>query len=438
MMIIQSLNPLYSTTSKSIVDPGDDSALSNLKPPSPIQSNKENKQKEADRFVHYRRATNSMTRSRIIDDRHRNASSSKVRIKSSLSYNYYHLSIIITLVILIQLTFHSSGINCLQNPNENDHVKLISSATGKGATKGASKGRRPPSSASRKSDGEPSSLEFGRHDLDESSEAYRSQHQGNAEDHEQGTITRNRHEPFGSEDYNFQDTSTTLASDNKNNDNNHLIQQQETTTITNPDNHHQVATSSEQSKMVHMVDLPEEQPQREVLTWPLVEETCSLYRGSQRSERLNGTYLTYCSKHKIDLLFSIDILERIMHQSMFECQRVLSEFIRLDEQINKFYESFKLLLKRYNCQNGYSVKWNCIDCKVSPVNQYTKTTLKGSQLLIMIIKTLKSKLGCCFNFIQKATAAANNAQSTRHFGLGEISSIISLIFSSNAFAYDTT
>lgn len=55
----------------------------------------------------------------------------------------------------------------------------------------------------------------------------------------------------------------------------------------------------------------------------------------------------------------------IMHDSVEECDKILDEFIQLDELINQFDYLFKNLLTRYNCHNGYSVKWSCEDCKVS-------------------------------------------------------------------------
>lgn len=104
---------------------------------------------------------------------------------------------------------------------------------------------------------------------------------------------------------------------------------------------------------------------KEFLTSSLAERTCQLDRGCQRKDRLNNTYLSYCARHKLEHLFSNDVIDDLMHGSSETCERVLDEFIRLDEQINKFDESFKTLLQRYNCHNGYSVKWTCADCKVS-------------------------------------------------------------------------
>lgn len=102
-----------------------------------------------------------------------------------------------------------------------------------------------------------------------------------------------------------------------------------------------------------------------LLTRKLIERTCHLDRGSLRSEQLNNTYLTHCSRYKLENLLSNEILMSIMHHDRGDCERILDEFVQLDETINQFDSLFIKLLSRYNCHNGYSVKWNCDDCKVS-------------------------------------------------------------------------
>lgn len=101
------------------------------------------------------------------------------------------------------------------------------------------------------------------------------------------------------------------------------------------------------------------------LTRELIEQVCQLDRGSQRSEQLNNTFLTFCSRYKLENLFSNEILMSIMHHDSRDCEKILNEFVQLDETINQFDSLFIKLLSRYNCHNGYSVKWNCDDCKVS-------------------------------------------------------------------------
>lgn len=106
-------------------------------------------------------------------------------------------------------------------------------------------------------------------------------------------------------------------------------------------------------------------PDKEYLSHALAEKACHLDRGCQRKDRLNNTYLSNCSRYKLENLFSNEILMSIMHDSSDGCYNLLDEFIQLDEIINQFDQLFRNLLTRYNCHNGYSVKWSCDDCKVS-------------------------------------------------------------------------
>lgn len=106
-------------------------------------------------------------------------------------------------------------------------------------------------------------------------------------------------------------------------------------------------------------------PDKEYLSHDLAEKACHLDRGCQRKDRLNNTYLSNCSRYKLENLLSNEILMSIMHDSSDGCYNLLDEFIQLDEVINQFDQLFKNLLTRYNCHNGYSVKWGCDDCKVS-------------------------------------------------------------------------
>lgn len=106
-------------------------------------------------------------------------------------------------------------------------------------------------------------------------------------------------------------------------------------------------------------------PDKDYLSHDLAEEACRFDRGCQRKDKLNNTYLIHCSRHKLENLLSNEILMSLMHDSSEECERILLEFIQLDEQIDHFNKLFETLLQRYNCHNGYSVKWNCKDCEVS-------------------------------------------------------------------------
>lgn len=106
-------------------------------------------------------------------------------------------------------------------------------------------------------------------------------------------------------------------------------------------------------------------PDKEYLTHGIADEACRLNRGFDRKDRLNNTYLSYCTRYKLEDLLSNEVLMSMMHNSSATCDRIIDEFIQLDELINQFDRLFKNLLTRYNCHNGYSVKWSCDDCKVS-------------------------------------------------------------------------
>lgn len=107
---------------------------------------------------------------------------------------------------------------------------------------------------------------------------------------------------------------------------------------------------------------------KEYLALDLAERACKLDRGCQRKDRLNNTHLNFCTRYKLENLFSSQSLMSIMHDSTEDCVKILEVFINLDEVIEKFYTLFEKLLTRYNCHNGYSVKWTCSDCKVSLVS----------------------------------------------------------------------
>lgn len=106
-------------------------------------------------------------------------------------------------------------------------------------------------------------------------------------------------------------------------------------------------------------------PEKEYLEHNLADKACRLDRGCQRRDRLNNTYMNYCTRYKLVNLLSTEILDYILHNSTEQCDKLLDEFIQLDEMIEHFDHLFRKLLERYNCHNGYSVKWSCDDCKVS-------------------------------------------------------------------------
>lgn len=99
------------------------------------------------------------------------------------------------------------------------------------------------------------------------------------------------------------------------------------------------------------------------LTEDWARRVCSRNRGAERRQMLANTFLRFCWRHRLINLLSSNSDMWIMHNSSSECQQILNDFIKLDEKIHYFDDLFTKLLDRYNCHNGYSVKWTCNDCR---------------------------------------------------------------------------
>lgn len=115
------------------------------------------------------------------------------------------------------------------------------------------------------------------------------------------------------------------------------------------------------------VQQQQQRTHKKLLTRELIREACLMDRGSLRDEHINNSYLNHCSRYKLENMLSSELLMSIMHHDTGDCERLLDEFVQLDEVIEQFDKLFRNLLTRYNCHNGYSVKWSCEDCKVSRV-----------------------------------------------------------------------
>lgn len=82
-------------------------------------------------------------------------------------------------------------------------------------------------------------------------------------------------------------------------------------------------------------------------------------------ELLSKYHLPFCHHYTLNLLTIKDNYagnETICSQNL---PSILSQLISLDETAYKFSCEFNSLVSRYNCQSGFSVKWNCDDCRVS-------------------------------------------------------------------------
>lgn len=168
-------------------------------------------------------------------------------------------------------------------------------------------------------------------------------------------------DPSGLDHYNAQPRDHELREDHQDTD--RASHEEPKTDYYWPDFHTDLAHGQEEPLAPNL--FANRATEKEYLSHELAHQACQLDRGCQRKDSLNNTYLSHCSRYRLDSLLSNQILMSIMHRSTDECEKILDEFIQLDELISQFDHLFKNLLTRYNCHNGYSVKWNCEDCKVS-------------------------------------------------------------------------
>jgi len=134
--------------------------------------------------------------------------------------------------------------------------------------------------------------------------------------------------------------------------------------------HFNMSTNSEAASEETMINQHYPRQMKTFLTRQRIRDTCDLDRGSQRNEYIDNSYLIHCSRYKLENLLSNELLMSIMHHDSGDCSKILDEFVQLDEVIGQFDLLFKNLLTRYNCHNGYSVKWSCEDCKVSEQSDF--------------------------------------------------------------------
>lgn len=141
-------------------------------------------------------------------------------------------------------------------------------------------------------------------------------------------------------------------------------------------NESRLAATSRQLEPTGHLHQQQQQDGKELLTETSASSACSLARGCQRKDRLASTYLENCNRYRVENLLSNSLLGSLMHSDERDCEKILSEFMRIDKLIGELNELFKSILYRYNCHNGYSVKWNCDECKVSYL------TLKKNNIML--------------------------------------------------------
>lgn len=108
------------------------------------------------------------------------------------------------------------------------------------------------------------------------------------------------------------------------------------------------------------------QPQCLVLSNSSAADLCAApsHRQRQLSRQLT---LTFCHKYSLNLLLRRDDwIGRDPADCLSRLQRPIRSLLHRDQVASSLLCEFDALLSRYNCHTGYSVKWNCSQCIVSP------------------------------------------------------------------------
>jgi len=93
---------------------------------------------------------------------------------------------------------------------------------------------------------------------------------------------------------------------------------------------------------------------------------CDSEKGVPRMMLLQKYHLKYCHRYPLVNVLSSDAWQSLLHSvNSRKCQQILSELEMIDNIVNQLICEYDALLERYDCQNGFSVKWSCNDCKVS-------------------------------------------------------------------------
>lgn len=91
-----------------------------------------------------------------------------------------------------------------------------------------------------------------------------------------------------------------------------------------------------------------------------VNELCKLDT-SDRDVYSSSLHLTFCQRYSLQVLTNSSWITA----NYTTCQLILNSILEQDNLAAKLSCQFNSLLARYNCQSGYSVKWNCSACSVS-------------------------------------------------------------------------
>lgn len=90
-----------------------------------------------------------------------------------------------------------------------------------------------------------------------------------------------------------------------------------------------------------------------------VNQLCSL--SPSEREYSSSLHLPFCQRYSLKVLTNSSWITA----NYTTCQLILNSILDQDNLASKLSCQFDSLLARYNCQSGYSVKWNCPACSVS-------------------------------------------------------------------------
>jgi hypothetical protein len=93
---------------------------------------------------------------------------------------------------------------------------------------------------------------------------------------------------------------------------------------------------------------------------------CDSSQGVPRMRLLEQYHLKNCYRYPLVNVLGVDAWTMLFHSvNSHQCEQILSELQLIDNIVNQLVCEYDSLLARYDCQNGFSVKWTCDDCRVS-------------------------------------------------------------------------
>ena len=101
------------------------------------------------------------------------------------------------------------------------------------------------------------------------------------------------------------------------------------------------------------------------LSIEVAKAVCGGFPSSDCKRVAHDFHLDFCSGYDLTSISPyLSMPGRHEDFNETECVTTLNETIETDNSIRKSYSGFQDLINRYDCTQTYSVKWNCIHCKV--------------------------------------------------------------------------